>query len=242
MITSRAAAKIVTLGLKEEQVFAGIPVDLLLSLSDVSPNDYNPKSCNDERILMLANSVKMNGWIPSELPLVWEDKDGPTRYTIINGEHRWLICKEAGFSQYPAVVASAIETREEAMALTMALEEARARRDAKQYTANLLELAAKNRDELLTKVLRQRDPEELRRLQAAHAEKSAQTVATAKEKASQAPRLMTLTFTRAQSDAYHQALGKARTRLKQAQETVNMLEELSNADVVAIAAVLRNAR
>jgi ParB-like chromosome segregation protein Spo0J len=242
MITSRVCKRIVALGLNEEQVFAGIPADLLLTLSDVSPNDYNPKSCNDERILMLANTIKLNGWIPSELPLVWEDKEGPARYTIINGEHRWLICKEAGFSRYPAVVAQAVQTRDEAMALTMALEEARARRDAKQYTANLLELAAKNRDELLTKVLRQRDPEELRRLQAAHAEKSAQAVATAKEKASQTPRLMTLTFTRAQSDAYHNAMGKARTRLKQAQETIDMIEELSDADVVAIAAVLRNGR
>ena len=56
----------------------------------------------------------------------------------------------------------------------------------------------------------------------------------------QAPKLVSLTFTGAQYDAYQTALGKARTRLRQAQETVDMVEELADKEIVALAAVLRN--
>lgn len=240
-ITSRSDKQIVALGLTEEQAFRDIDPGLLLSISDVSPNDYNPKTCNDERLVALAASIKQTGWVPSELPLVWEDPHGVTRYTIINGEHRWHICRIAGFARYPAVIANAVKSREDALALTMALEEARARRDGAKYTRNLIELATRGRDDLLRNVLRQRDPDELRRLAAERADKAKSVQAKAKEQRA-APRIVSLTFTSKQFDEYKTALGAARTRLKQAQETIDMVSDLSDADVVAIAAVLRNGR
>ena len=124
----------------------------------------------------------------------------------------------------------------------MALEDARARRDAKAFTNNLIRLAAENRDELLRRVLRQRDPEELRRLVQGRKQAASDTVAKARKSRESAPRLYSLMFTRKQHEQFQEALGKARTRLRIAQETIGMLEELSEADIVAIAAVLRNAR
>ena len=91
-VTEKGLQAIRELGLQEQQVFAQLDKGLLLSIADVAPNTFNPKACNDERLLAIASSIELNGWMPSELPLVWEPPDGPTKYTLIIGEHRWLIC------------------------------------------------------------------------------------------------------------------------------------------------------
>ena len=240
MISPAAEEKITALGLSEEQVYRALRPDLLLPLASISPNPENPKQCNDARLLALTSALLQDGWVPSELPLVWETPDGkPTQYQLINGEHRWLICQAAGFEKFPAVIAPTIHAQADATALCMRLEEARARRDSKQFTANLLEMAAQGRDVELREVLRIKDPEALRAQRERFANKLKDTVEAGGIRGN-APRLVSLTFTGAQYEAYQVALGNARTRLKQAAETIAMLEELADSDVIAIGAVLRN--
>lgn len=238
-ITASVEKRIEAVGLIEEDAFAGLPAGVLLAISAVSPNDYNPKQCSDDRLVRIAESIKLKGWVPSEVCLVWRDPDCPTEYRIINGEHRWLICKIAGFTHFPAYVAEAVTTREDAMALGMALEEAVAGRDHKKWTDNLLHLATRGKDEDLRKLLRVKDPEQLRQ-DLKYANAAGQEFAKSVARNTSRPKLVTLTFTGDQYDAYQAALGNAKTRLKMATETIGMLKELAERDVVAIAAVLRN--
>ncbi len=233
--------KIAALGMQEAVVYAALPPERLVYTHDVAPNQYNPKTCQDERLLSLAQSLKLNGWLPSQLPLAWHDPEGAKQWSIIDGEHRWMVASCAGFVKFPLIEATAVKTRTDAMALTMALEEAHARRDKDKWAANLVELAVAGRDDDLRRVLRIKDPEALRQKREAFAGKL-QEAAAAGGVASAAPKLVSLTFTGAQYEAYQAALGKARTRLKMAQETIGMLDELSDRDVVAIAATLRGER
>jgi len=240
MITAAVQKRIAALGLSEEQVYRALDPALLLTLSEVSPNPDNPKQCNDARLLQVASSLLQEGWVQSEMPLVWATPDGrPTRYQLINGEHRWMICKMAGFENFPALISPTIQTQADATALCMKLEEARARRDGKKYAENLLAMAAEGRDEELRAILRIKDPAALRAQRerfAAGLEAKVQRARTEDVR----PRLVSLTMTREQHEAYTEALGKARTRLRQAQETVDMVRELSEGEIVAIAAVVRN--
>lgn len=228
------------LGLSEGEVFAGLPSGCLVEMHLVAPNDWNPKACNTDRLLQIGNSLKRHGWQPNDLPLLWRDPACPDVLTIINGEHRWLVCAASGFLHFPGLITEAPKTREDAVALTMAFEEAKARRDSKRFQQNLTDLAMAGRtdsrfDDDLRNILRVKDPELLRQKREAFA-----TGLREKASAGMGPRMVALTFTAEQYEAYQQALGKARTRLRQAGETIGMLEELTDRDVVAIAAMMRN--
>lgn len=239
------------LGLVEEEVFANVPAELLLDIEAVHPNAYNPKTCSDERLLRIAKSIKQLRWNASMLCMVWRDPDGQTEFTIVNGEHRYHICKFAGFKHYPAVVApggeKGIQTREDAMAWGMALEEATAGRDGQKWAKNLLALSASGKkDDFLKELLRVNDPAALRQRLRDNAPDKDAMRRKAKTQAAR-PRIMTLTFTEQQHAAYQEALGKARTRLKIASETNGMLDELAGSidagltdeEIVAMAAIIR---
>ncbi len=240
-VTASLKKKLALLGLTEGEVYKDLPSSVLVPISDVTPNDWNPKTCGPDRLLQIASSLKQHGWLPNDLPLLWRDPACPDVLTIINGEHRWLICAASGFLHYPGKETTAPKTREDAIALTMAFEEAKARRDSAKFQQNLTDLAVAGRDEDLRTILRVKDPEALRQKRAAFAAGLREKVA-AGGTAATAPRMVALTFTGAQYDAYQAALGAARTRLKQAGETVGMIEEfaaLTDAEVVALAAEAR---
>jgi hypothetical protein len=238
-MTPQVAKRVEALGLQEQQVYAMLDPALLVPIAEVRANPDNPKTCQDTRLLAIATSLKTKGWVPSELPLVWK-AGGPSEYMLINGEHRWLVALAAGFEHFPAVIASGIDNAEDATALTMALEEARARRDKGKWAKNLMDLAAQGRDQELREILRVRDPEALRQLAVRNKQRVSDAVAERQEQRSSAPRLVSYTLTGGQFDALQAAMGKARTRIKQAQELVGMVEELADRDIVAIAAVLHN--
>jgi hypothetical protein len=230
--------RIEAMGLREDEIYAALDRALLLPIEDIRPNPDNPKTCQDARLLSIATSLKTKGWVPSELPLVWP-AGGATPYMLINGEHRWMIAKMAGFQRFPAVIARGITCAEDALALTMALEEARARRDKGKWAQNLMELAAQGRDEELRNILRVRDPEVLRQLALQQQARVEDAIKRQQEQRASAPRLVSFTLTGAQYDALQEAMGHAKTRLKQAQELVGMVRELADKDVVALAALLR---
>ena len=76
---------------------------LKASISDLSPNKYQPRVYFDEEKLKeLANSIKKNGIIQ---PIaVREDKVDPGRYEIVAGERRWLAAQKAGLHEVPIVL------------------------------------------------------------------------------------------------------------------------------------------
>jgi hypothetical protein len=227
------------LDLNESDLYGQVPKKNLLCTVEIAPNDYNPKTCPPVRLLQIARALKQMGWVPSEMPLVWRDPEGTAPFTLINGEHRWQVIAAAGLLHFPALVAENVTSREEAMALTMALEDAKARRDSGKFAENLATLAASgDRDELLRQVFLIRDPEALRQKRAAFASGLAQKAQAAATQAP--PKLVSLVFTGAQYEAFQVALRGAKSRLKQAQETVGMVKELADKEIVAIAAVLRN--
>jgi ParB-like chromosome segregation protein Spo0J len=238
-LTPAVQKRVEALGLLEQQTYAAIEPALLLPIAEVRANPDNPKICQDARLLAIATSLKTKGWVPSELPLVWR-AGGPTPYMLINGEHRWLIARAAGFERFPAVVAKGIDCAEDAIALTMALEEARARRDKGKWARNLMDLAAAGRDDELRDILRVRDPALLRELANQQRGRIEAAVQERQEQRASAPRLVSFTLTGAQYDSLQQAMHQAKTRIKQAQELVGMVQELVDKDVVALAAVIRN--
>ena len=252
-ITAAAQAAIQKLGLDEETVLARIPQDRLLALTDVCPigatTDHpeytNPKKCTDERLLSIANSLRELGWLPSDLPMVWEDPAAPTPYRLINGEHRWIVCRFAGFTRFPAVVNERVTTFDDAMIVTLALEEARALQDRGKNSANLIRLAASGKAEQLKAILRIQNPERLKELAASLGERTREAAGQARAATADKPRLVTLTFTGVLHTRYVAALGKAHKALRQAAETCNMLEELEAfgaehpEDLVALAAQVR---
>ena len=76
---------------------------LKASISDLSPNKYQPRvHFDEEKLKELANSIKKNGIIQ---PIaVREDKVDPGRYEIVAGERRWLAAQKAGLHEVPIVL------------------------------------------------------------------------------------------------------------------------------------------
>lgn len=66
-------------------------IDLFAPLSSLQwvdrnmlkPNDYNPNKVSEENLLLLIQSIEINGWT---LPIVVRPD-----YTIIDGFHRWTV-------------------------------------------------------------------------------------------------------------------------------------------------------
>ena len=228
--------QILALGLEQEACYAALPAGCLLPMGEIQPNDFNRKHFKS-RIAEIAGSLKQVGWQPNDLALVWRDPAGKVPYTIINGEHRWMIARLCGFTQFPALVAN-VTNREDAMLLNATFEVARGRLDKQGMAKNLAEIAARgDRDEWLRVAARIKDPEAIRATMRAQAERV--EMVRAEAKANAAPRLLTLALTAAQYEAWQLAIGKAKTRLKLAAETIGMVEELADRDIVAIAAVMR---
>ena len=79
------------------------PNGILASISDLSPNKYQPRVHFDkDKLLELVNSIKKNGIIQ---PIaVREDKVDPGRYEIVAGERRWLAAQKAGLHEVPIII------------------------------------------------------------------------------------------------------------------------------------------
>jgi len=74
-LTGDAERRILKLGLQEDDVYRHLDTALLVPIDDVAPNNFNPKTCQDDRLLQIASSLKQYGWQPSDIPLVWHDPD-----------------------------------------------------------------------------------------------------------------------------------------------------------------------
>ncbi len=77
-----------------------------LSISDLSPNKYQPRKIFDEANLQdLTNSIKERGMI--QPIVVRKSNDQKSKFEIIAGERRWLAAQRAGLHTVPVVVTEA---------------------------------------------------------------------------------------------------------------------------------------
>ena len=77
-----------------------------LSLSDIIPNQYQPrKNFDEENLSDLTNSIKERGVI--QPIIVRKSNLENLKYEIIAGERRWLAASKAGLHDIPVVVAEA---------------------------------------------------------------------------------------------------------------------------------------
>ena len=77
-----------------------------LSLSDIVPNQYQPrKNFEEEHLEDLTNSIKERGVI--QPIIVRKSNSDRSKYEIIAGERRWLAASKAGLHEIPVVVTEA---------------------------------------------------------------------------------------------------------------------------------------
>ena len=77
-----------------------------LSLSDIVPNQFQPrKNFDEENLEDLTNSIKERGVI--QPIIVRKSNLDPSKYEIIAGERRWLAASNAGLHDIPVVVTEA---------------------------------------------------------------------------------------------------------------------------------------
>tara|TARA_B100001094_G_C18010673_1_gene709934 strand:- start:64 stop:906 length:843 start_codon:yes stop_codon:yes gene_type:complete len=77
-----------------------------VSISDLSPNKYQPRKIFDEASLEdLTNSIKERGMI--QPIIVRNSNDSRSKFEIIAGERRWLAAQRAGFHNVPVVITEA---------------------------------------------------------------------------------------------------------------------------------------
>ena len=77
---------------------AGMEV-MLIELNRINPNGYNPNVVPAEILAKLRAEIRQKGLI--QPILVRSSGNG---YIIIDGEHRWQVCKELGFKEIPCIV------------------------------------------------------------------------------------------------------------------------------------------
>ena len=77
-----------------------------VSISDLSPNKYQPRRIFDEASLEdLTNSIKERGMI--QPIIVRNSNDSRSKFEIIAGERRWLAAQRAGLHDVPVVITEA---------------------------------------------------------------------------------------------------------------------------------------
>ena len=77
-----------------------------LSLSDIVPNQFQPrKNFDEENLEDLANSIRERGVIQ---PIIVRNSNSDnSKFEIIAGERRWLAARRAGLHDIPVVVTDA---------------------------------------------------------------------------------------------------------------------------------------
>ncbi len=77
-----------------------------LSVSDITPNKYQPRKNFDEDSLEdLTNSIKQRGIL--QPIIVRQSNNNDSKFEIIAGERRWLAAQRAGLHEVPVVITEA---------------------------------------------------------------------------------------------------------------------------------------
>tara|TARA_Y100001970_G_scaffold68692_1_gene87652 strand:- start:9039 stop:9881 length:843 start_codon:yes stop_codon:yes gene_type:complete len=77
-----------------------------LSVSDIVPNQYQPrKNFDDDSLEDLTNSIKQRGIL--QPIIVRQSNNNNSKFEIIAGERRWLAAQRAGLHEVPVVITEA---------------------------------------------------------------------------------------------------------------------------------------
>ena len=91
-------------------------------LTAVQPNVWNPNRLTERTFESLKHGFQTDGWISSQALLIWgKDDKGVQRDVIIDGEHRWKVATELGYTVGPMVVLDGL-TEAQAKALTVKMD------------------------------------------------------------------------------------------------------------------------
>lgn len=91
----------------------------------IDPNPWNPNRMNEVVEQAERESIERFGFVDPVTVRNHPEAEG--RYQIIDGEHRWRIASEAGYTEIPAVILDV--TDDEAKKLTIVLNETRGEAD-----------------------------------------------------------------------------------------------------------------
>jgi hypothetical protein len=98
-------------------------------LDRVRPNPWNPNRMTEHQVESTRAGMKAEGWVASYALLVWRtDETGKARNLIIDGEHRWRIGTELGFTKAPMVFLDGI-TEKRAKEMTIEFDNKRGKFD-----------------------------------------------------------------------------------------------------------------
>lgn len=101
----------------------------LAPIDSVKPNTWNPNRMTEFQVESTREGMKANGWIASYALLVWRtDEKGRKRNVIIDGEHRWRIATELGFTEGPMAFIDGISEKR-AMEMTIEFDNKRGKFD-----------------------------------------------------------------------------------------------------------------
>jgi hypothetical protein len=102
---------------------------VLAPLNGVKPNNWNPNRMTEFQVASTRDGLMRDGWLAAYALLVWgTDEKGRERNIIIDGEHRWRIACELGFTEGPMVFLHGV-TEKRAKEMTIELDNKRGRFD-----------------------------------------------------------------------------------------------------------------
>ena len=71
----------------------------LIELNRIIPNDYNPNVVSEDILAKLRQEIGQKGLCE---PILVRGRDNG--YVIVDGEHRWRICRELGWEEIPCII------------------------------------------------------------------------------------------------------------------------------------------
>lgn len=102
---------------------------VLAPLGSVQPNTWNPNRMTEFQVESTRAGLVANGWLAAYALLVWgTDQKGKKRNVIIDGEHRWRIARDIGFTEGPMVFLDGV-TEKRAKEMTIEFDAKRGRFD-----------------------------------------------------------------------------------------------------------------
>ena len=70
-----------------------------IKIDQIIPNDYNPNIVQEEVLAKLRQEIAQKGVC---VPIIV--RKGDNGYCIVDGEHRWRICRDLGWQEMPCIV------------------------------------------------------------------------------------------------------------------------------------------
>ena len=87
----------------------------LIELNKIQPNSYNPNVVPEDILAKLRAEIRQKGLIQ---PIIVRSR-GNDAYEVIDGEHRWRVCRELGMTAIPCIIQDFTDTEAKIKCLQM---------------------------------------------------------------------------------------------------------------------------